>query len=203
MEFYYTPKAASGSLQATRNTECMYLHYHKSHAKDVQDTDDPTRENFRLKCTWPVHVEAVTAVTGKVSGAHEVFTGNDDGYVYVQAQGDTDTADDGGINFACRTAEIPLGGPGKHARVRRFWTHHSAGADDQTATVRNIARNEARDDFETDGTISLERQESTSSHKETQGESHLFACENNDSAGTFSVDYFVVDFDDEGDTEEG
>jgi hypothetical protein len=203
LEFYYTPKADAGALQATRNTECMYLHYHKSHAKDVQDTDDPTRENFRLKCTWPVHVEAITAVVGKVSGAHEVFAGNDDGHIYVQAQGNSDTAADGGINFACRTAEIALAGPGNHARVTRFWTHHSAGEDEQTATVRNIARREAADDFETEGTISLERRESTSSYKETFGDSHMFACENSDSSGTFSVDYFVVDFESEGGTEEG
>jgi hypothetical protein len=179
LEFYYTP------LGGSANTKVLYLHYHPSHAKASEGG------NFRAKLTGPNNALASSATYANVSSEDRVFTGNPDGVVYLEREGDSDASTSGGINFVLRTDDIYGAGRGNQANIEKLWVHHNS-APTQTATVRILSTNSMYAQTEQTGTIALDRRELTAVGKRTQADVHQLGVENSDSSGAFRVDYFTV-----------
>ena len=193
LEFYYVPKGGVDDMSIA------YLHYHPSQIKvrKVANSVD-----LRVKSTWPISAVARTAWRANLSGIDRIFTGNSDGVVYLENEGNTDASTAGGIDYQVRTGDVQLAGPGQQAKVEKVWAHHSAHAN-RDATGRLVMRNEGASDVSPTWTVPLTFRESSHAQKQGQGESFQFGFENDDTSGSVRLDYFVVEDDQRGATEEG
>jgi len=191
LEFYYTP--TGGSL----NSKAFFLHYHPSHNKGSGGGG-----GFRAKVAGPNNVLCNAAMVAFLDGDRIVFTASD-AKLWVEGASNNDESDSQGIKFVCRTGDIYLHGVGGESVARRLWVHHSAGASGQTGTAKIIMVNSiVGETTKTDDAVDLSRREPTEIDATGQGEALKFSMENNDDFGTFSVNYFAIDTDSGGETEQ-
>lgn len=190
LELDYTP------LGGTSNTAALFLHYHPSHAKSA------IGGGLRAKLSGPIHRAARCAVKADLAGEHRIYTGNSNGIVYFEDNGNSDTSGAGGISMVGLTGDIYIAGVGKQARVPRTFVHHQA-APGQTVTARLIEHNENEEDANETDPLLLTKREMTASYKAGFAEAFQFGFENSDSLGQVCVDYLVAQFLPEGDQKQG
>lgn len=181
LELYYTPTGG------TTNTECMYMHYHPSHAKSTLVASDN-----RVKAVWPVLAKAVSAAPAVISGKREVFTGHADGVVYLEGNGNSDASASGGNAMDVTTALYQGGGIGNQSMVERLGVQHPARSG-QTATTSMTVHNSGADDtvLPTDD-IALDRNEVTWTALVGQGDGHQFGFSATAGQTSVAINYFVV-----------
>ena len=127
-----------------------------------------------------------------VSGIQRVFSGNPDGNVYVEREGNTDTS---GVGIAF-TAELPeryFNGFDGSVEVEKFFLHHSAGAATQTIKATLTAYNEGKDKREKHYNLSISRREPTSRSPRWNGQGVGIRVTNSDSLGSFRLNGIVFE----------
>lgn len=190
LEFVYTP--IGGAL----NSRTFFLCYHPNHVK-VQQID-AFRVRQRVKVTGPISRGALCTVNVVLNGQEYIFSGQSNGVLYQEWTGVTDPLGD--INFDVRTGDLFPGGIGRHARVRRVWTHHQAGAPGQRVNFNFAELNEGKDPREESITIPFSRREHTSSYRDLQAEAFQFGISATNPPAPIGVDFFVADFEDQGES---
>jgi len=188
---FYCPTSAGN-----RNMQCYYLHYHPSHAKNGAGG------NFRAKVTGPIHVQADAAWRTYIEGQYRIFTAAQDRKVYLEGEGHTDESGVGGIAFAVTTRDMFINGIGGEARINKLWAHHQS-LPGETSTMIITSRNEGDDDVVEAADIDLDRREHTQAGLRSQGEAFQFGFEVDNPASRVTLDYFAVDIDSLGESEEG
>jgi hypothetical protein len=163
---------------STSVTQAMILHYHHSHVK----------ADGRLKVTGPVRWSGNALGRSFVGGRFRLFTGRADGVLYLEDEGITRPATDGGFDFDMELSERYLGGVGRRARLMRAWVAHTAGAADQTITTRLSSRSAgapASEFFQ--APIAIPRREASSLLANATAEAHTLRVQNTDSLGSFGI----------------
>ena len=175
--FVFTPKGS-----AITNSKHFFLHYHPSHVKTGQ----------RVKVSGPNSGVISTLGRQFVSGIQRVFSGNPDGNVYVEREGNTDTS---GVGIAF-TAELPeryFNGFDGSVEVEKFFLHHSAGAATQTIKATLTAYNEGKDKREKHYILPISRREPTSRSPRWNGQGVGIRVTNSDSLGSFRLNGIVFE----------
>ena len=183
LRFFYTPPGR------TTNSMMLILHYHPSHLLG--------QESGNIlgigKITGPVPVNGTCACLAAVAGARRLFTGQPDGRVYLEDEGNTDASTtDGTVAMCIETAEVYRAGALAEATNRLLGVHHQAHPG-QVCTVTQISRIEGQNDVEIprDG-VELDRRETTTVFKQSLAESTAIRIENSDALGPVGLDYIVV-----------
>jgi len=124
--FTYTP------LGGTANTRSLHFHYHPRHLKDG-----------KLKVSGPITLHANCMALGKLlSGSATLYSGQPDGYAYVENSGNVDTSGNG-LAPSVRTREMYMAGFGDEWQLTSSLIHHQSTPTTTVTVSFDVAKTNA------------------------------------------------------------
>ncbi len=186
--FAYVPKGG------TNVTEALLFHYHPTKIKG----------DGRLTITGPVPWGGNASAQVLVSGENRVFTGRDDGFLYLENEGITRAdgvvfSDGAAFNFVLENVERRFAGLEKTAEWQKVYVHHSAGVEGQVLAAEiTAARRGAPEYSQSFGDLDLTLREAARIGMQVTADTHKLRVINKDSLGSFRVNAFSVVFEDGG-----
>jgi len=181
LELTYVPK---GGLLPTK---MLLLHYHPSHAKTGGGG------GLRAKVTGPINRDANGLWVTQISEVAHVFSGNDDGRVYVHDQGNIEPTAQGGIKFEIKTGDQYANNVGGEIVVRRAYTHHAAAPGQKAESTVTFLR-DGQTPLEQSRDIPLDVREASVHYRSGRCVAYQLGVRNSDSLGEIAINFLGVDW---------
>jgi len=189
LELTYVPK---GGLLPSK---MLFLHYHPSHAKTGG------AGGLRAKVTGPINRDANGLWVTQINEIAHVFSGNNDGRIYVHDQGNTEPTAQGGIKFEILTGDQYANNVGGEIVVRRVYTHHAAAPGQKAVSTVTFLR-EGRSPLKQSRDIPLDFREGTVHYRQGRCDAYQLGVRNSDSLGEIGINFLGVDWNPWGPAEE-
>lgn len=178
--FLYTPK------DGTTPTKGLFINYHPSHTKR-------TEYGVKAKISGPYDITADCLALATLAGADRIFSGQSDGRVYLEREGNSDTSTaTGAISMVARTGVNYFAERGMQAAIEKLYASHGAHAG-QKATAElykhNAGRAAVREERQN---LKLDIAGLQSMGLDGMAGGHQFGLLNADALGQVRLDYFAL-----------